>query len=219
MEHIEWDGFLFERESANRFWTLTKLLMPRDCLQIPDYVQGFPVEAIGSNAFYDCDGISHIILPSTLNKIGSSAFAKSTIQSIQRIINVKSLCLYVDRFAFAQCCRLVSVQFGGATFLEQSGYQFKDCINLRSIDSKFIRGGIPMGAFENCDLHKFSFSDGVIVRTRAFYNVPLKEIYVPSLAKIAGDFWKGKESMQIFCDEGNPVAELAYSGFNVEFTS
>lgn len=218
MKHVESDGFLFEREDADMFWTLTKVLMPSDFLQIPDYVKDIPVKAIGAIAFYGCAGISQIVLPATLGKIGNFAFANSAVKTIQRTINVKSPCLYIGKFAFAECSRLIHVQFGGATFLEQSGYQFKDCTSLSDIDSQFIKGGIPMGAFENCNLHEFSFSDGVIVRTRAFHNVPLEEIYVPSLAKFTSDFWSGRESMQIFCNEDNPVADLIYSGFNVTFT-
>ncbi len=208
------DGaFLFEVEQDH--CTVKKLLQPDYVLEIPKLVKGKPVTVIGERAFAGCTGVSHLKLPSTISNIKSFAFEASEFKDIQRTINDKSKILYVDRFAFADCSLLEVVEFGGATFLESSGYQFRNCMNLVRVDSLSIKGAIPMGAFMNCGLHMFAFFDGAKISFDAFKDTQLSMIVVAGRLGNTSNFFPTHKSARIICEAENPIVDLVYDGYDV----
>ena len=214
MEIVE-SGFIFEVEPKG--CVLKKVLQLTDAILIPDYVQGLPVIAVGERAFYQLSGVDEVILPPTIGFIRAFAFAESNIVKVERSINDKSPILYVDRFAFADCWHLYSVTLGGATFLEQSGYQFKGCHNLKQIDALSIKGGIPMGAFMESGLHHYCFTDGMKVGFDAFKNVDLDMVFVTGRLGDTSNFFPTHKNIKIICEDTNPVVDLAYDGYDVVF--
>ena len=47
-------------------------------LIIPEKLKGYPVPSIGSNAFYNCSGLTSVTIPSSVTSIGSNAFSGCT---------------------------------------------------------------------------------------------------------------------------------------------
>ena len=210
-------AFLFEVEGDH--CVVKKLLQPDYVLKIPSYVKGKPVTTIGERAFEKCTDVSHITIAPTVGKILPFAFAESEFKEIHRTINNNSPILYVDRFAFASCPQLQVVEFGGATFLETSGYQFKDCFNLIRVDSLSIRGGIPMGAFMQCGLHMFAFSDGAKIGFDAFKGTNLEMVLVVGRLGSTSNFFPTHKTARIICENGNPVVDMVYDGYDVAIKS
>ena len=195
---------------------VTKCIHPDYYLSIPKYIKGKPVRQIAANAFSNCKNIAAIVLPSTLSHIQEGAFAQSDVSTIERKADSGSPTLYVNKFAFYECDKLTEVKFGGKTFLESSGYQFKGCCNLSKIDSLSIYGAIPKGAFLYTNLKLFCFNDSTYVAKEAFLGTPLERVYVQGKLKYSADFLKHREKMEIVCEKTSPILELAYEGFNVK---
>lgn len=206
-------GFLFEVEREQCI--LKKVLQPDYVLEVPSFIKGKPVVVIGERAFEKCTGVSHLTLPPTVGKIRPFAFAESEFKHISRTINHKSPILYVDRFAFAEASQLEHVSFGGATFLETSGYQFKGCFNLKYVDSLNIRGLIPMGAFMQCGLDYFVFSEGSKIGYDAFRDTNLGMAVLAGEIGNTSNFFPTHKSTKIICEESNPIADMVYEGYEV----
>ena len=214
MEIVE-SGFLFEVESKRCI--LKKVLKTEQIMVIPSHVQALPVDTIGDRAFYQCSGVEEVIIPSTIGNIRAFAFAESDIVRVTRSINNNSPILYVDRFAFADCWHLHIVELGGATFLEQSGYQFKNCHNLKQIDSLSIKGSIPLGAFMGSGIHHFCFTDGMKIGFDAFKDVDLDMVFVTGRLGNTSNFFPTHQNIKIICEENNPIINLAYEGYDITF--
>lgn len=208
-------GFLFELEPKRCI--LKKVLKTETEILVPDYINGLPVAVIGERAFYRCSGIQKVVLPPTVGSIRPFAFAETEITEIKRSINNKSPILYVDRFAFADCYRLYIVELGGATMLEQSGYQFKNCHNLKQIDALSIKGSIPMGAFMGSGLNHFCFTEGMKIGFDAFKDVDFDMIFITGNLGNTSNFFSTHKDVRIICEETNPVVDLAYEGYDVVF--
>lgn len=206
-------GFLFEVEKTRCI--LKKVLQPDFVLEIPSYVKGRPVTDIGECAFAGCRDVATLMLPPTLSNIRAFAFAESEFKDIKREINQKSPILYVDRFAFADCTQLGSIIFGGATFLEASGYQFKGCTNLNHVDSLNIRGLIPIGAFECCGLYMFVFSAGSKIAFNAFKDTNLGMAFFAGNIGNTSNFFHTHKNVKIICEENNPLTDMVYEGYEV----
>lgn len=195
---------------------LTKLIHPDYYLEIPDCVRGKPVREIGAKAFYNIRDVGHVVLPYTLSHIKEEAFACSNISVIKRRKNKNAPTLYIGKLAFHKCCCLTTVELSGQTFLEDSGYQFQECLNLQRIDSLSICGSIPIGAFKSCDIRLFCFNHGTYIASEAFAGTVLEKIYVQGNLKYASDFLIHRDNIEIVCEKKSPIANLAYEGYNVK---
>ena len=114
-------------------------------ITIPSTLGGKPVTGIGDYAFYCCDGVWSVTIPSSVTHIGNSAFIYCSIRSVTIPSSVTSI---GDR-AFYSCTRLASVtMLRGVRSIGDCA--FRDCANLASVvlpDSVTIIGH---EAFKNC---------------------------------------------------------------------
>jgi hypothetical protein len=112
-------------------------------LVIPEEISGIKVTAIAPGGFADCQGVSTLILPDTLETIGAGAFAGCA--------DLRGIWL-PD-----------SVRFVGEN-------AFRDCIGLESVS---VPGGIEIiasGAFTGCAKLFYFFYDGSYEQWLDLYN-------------------------------------------------
>ena len=103
------------------------------------------VTGIGNSAFYDCDSLREISLPSTLKMIGESAFDDSSLERIEMPDSVTVLGKYV----FSGCGNLSYVKLSAG--LKAIPYRaFDDCSFLSSIIIPKGVTSIGASAFSGC---------------------------------------------------------------------
>lgn len=97
-------------------------------LTIPDQIDGLPVTAIGSLAFYNCTRLKSVIIPSGVLSIGNSAFAHC---SRLKSVIIPSSVLSIGISAFAHCIRLTSITIPNS--ITSIHNVFYGCTGLTSI--------------------------------------------------------------------------------------
>ena len=134
------------------------------------------IHKIGARAFYNCENLSSIVIPTTVTDIADRAFLKSGINGINLPPGIKE----IGSFTFSLCPNLKyitipqSVKVIGANAFRGSGLQeviLEDGIEI-----------IGESAFQDClSLHNITLSNTLQrINNRAFYNCDkLKEIVIP----------------------------------------
>ncbi len=159
----------------------------------------YTVTEVGYRAFYDCEGLTSVSLPKTVERLGEESFRYSGNLHTINLENVKQ----IEACAFQYCSSLTAVTFsdelaelGGSAFYETGltsitipaktkftgdaifGYstQLQSAVFLNSPDC------IGTGMFEKCtSLQNFEIPASVNrIADRAFYNSGLTSIKIPS---------------------------------------
>ena len=135
---------------------------------IPDSIDGYPVAAIGSYAFYYSSSVTDVILPEGMIDIGYAAFygcgdlknvtLPESLQSIQYgafydCVSLRSIALpgdlkLIDGYAFFSC-DLTTVSIPG-TITEMGECVFQDCANLTTVTIGNGIKSIGNGEFAEC---------------------------------------------------------------------
>ena len=99
-------------------------------ISIPPELGGYPVTAIGKEAFYSCDALTSVIIPDGVTEIGEEAFSKCyKLASITLPDSVTE----IGRGAFFFCSSLTSITLPeGVTTI--GNYVFSSCIILDEIE-------------------------------------------------------------------------------------
>eukprot|EP00980_Cylindrotheca_fusiformis_P008404 scaffold1776_cov106-Cylindrotheca_fusiformis.AAC.3 len=106
------------------------------------------VRMIGSGAFAGCDRLQQIELPDGLQSIGAAAFSNCGSLSHLRI---PPLITWIRTGAFANCFHLYSVELSAAGSLERIGTKaFRNCKQLRNIVLPLSVIQIGDSAFDGC---------------------------------------------------------------------
>ena len=112
---------------------------------IPSYHNGF-VTSIGNSAFYGYS-ITSVIIPSSVTRIGNSAFRDcSSLTSIVIPSSVTS----IEKFAFYGCSSLTSIVIPSSV-TSIGGWAFDGCDSLESIVIPSSVTSIDDSAFSGCD--------------------------------------------------------------------
>ena len=113
---------------------------------IPSKLGGCPVGSISSRAFYGCDRITSITIPSSVTVIDEYAFSGcSGLTSV----NIPPGVTRIKSYAFENCCRLTSVNIpSGVTSIEWG--TFYNCIGLASVTIPLSVTNVNSSAFSLC---------------------------------------------------------------------
>ena len=217
-EELETEGYLddvlvendLQYRISDSQVTIVGYLGSDSAITIPDIIDGYPVTAIGYQAFYQNQTITEVILPEGLITIGYAAFQGSGLTSVV----IPGSVTRVSDSAFQES-QLASVTFvDGEENIETilGDYVFKDCEKLETIAfSKNIThigmgiiygtnvksvylpknvncaGGAPVGSFSNAqNLKEITLADGTeIISSHLAANAKaLENIVIPSSVKI-----------------------------------
>lgn len=167
---------------------------------VPETIEGYPVTAIGDNAFKYCYSITAVVLPDSVKEIGSNAFhACYRLENVNIPEAVKTLkeftflsCYSLKEFiipdniasvemcVFSSCYNLEKVVFPDS-ITEISTGMFTSCFNLKEITIPDTVTKIGDAAFVDCwSLESITIPENVeSIGITAFDNVPcLKNIYI-----------------------------------------
>ncbi|MBP1591728.1 MAG: leucine-rich repeat protein, partial [Oscillospiraceae bacterium] len=171
--------------------------------EIPAYVDGKPVVRIGEGlgGFKECIYFAEVIIPDTVEEIGSCAFQNTMLFELEIPESVSK----IGFSAFEDCIWLQKINIPGkVTTVEKN--TFSGCVNLESIDLHDKIESIGDYAFLNC--------------------VTMKSLSIPSSVKKIGDYafsgCAGLESFSVSPDnkhyydsDGVLFKETHWAGGNV----
>ena len=80
--------------------------MPNGSIEIPSRLGGKPVTSIGDSAFWSCDRLTSVTIPSSVTHIGCGSF--SVCSSLTRV-TIPSSVTYIGASSFAECSSLTGV--------------------------------------------------------------------------------------------------------------
>lgn len=200
----KYDDYLYYRVESNGEVTITDCDSSATEVEIPSEIDGMPVVAIGSLAFYKCGGnLTCITIPDSVTSIGRSAFwACSGLTSIifgNSVISVGDYAFEgctslasitipdsvesIGGLAFSGCTSLTSITIGNS--VTSIGYRaFGDCSSLISITIPDSVTAIGEGAFKGCrSLTSITIPDSVTsIGENAFVGCTnLTNVYADSL--------------------------------------
>jgi hypothetical protein len=169
-------------------------------LSIPGTYNGLPVTAIGDSAFYNCENIREITVPTGVVNIGVSAFARCTNLSQVKFENDRSQLKIIGNIAFGFCENLKTFTFP-ASVTSIGKAAFYGCKNLKSIifaESSKLEI-IDAAAFAGCvNLTNLLLPASVkCIGTKAFYKTSNEN---PPIA--SDDIIIGRWSTQEFTEDG-----------------
>lgn len=119
-------GIWFDKETG----TITGFEEGLTQLQLPSKLGGKKIEIIGEKAFFECDTLQSVSLPSTVKEIKNLAFAGCT--KLQEVIFSDDL-EKIGTEAFAQCSELTEIQLP-SSLKQIEGYAFSYCERLTQIN-------------------------------------------------------------------------------------
>ena len=146
--------------------------------EITDLVIPEGVANVGAYAFYHCEGITSVSLPSTLESIGSNAFANSGLKSVDIPVGLTT----IGESAFRYCANLTSVTIpegvetiGGSAFSKTGLTSLELPSTIRSMSQSFY----------GCeDLTTLTLKDGITTLGGSFYScTALTSVNIPGSVK------------------------------------
>lgn len=134
------------------------------------------IDEIPSNAFNDRWAIDKVVLPPTLKKIGTYAFASTSLTSVNIPDNVET----IEQYAFNGARQLQEVHLPDS-LTSLGRYAFAGCRSLRTVKIPTKLKEIPWYAFDGCNsLQSVELHDSITgIGDYSFRNCNLREITLP----------------------------------------
>jgi len=181
-------------------------------VSIPSTLGGYPVTAIGENAFAECKNLTAVTMPDSVTHMGSGAFSGCT--SLQSVKIPKGVTVIED-YLFVSCTSLTDVELPNSiTKIGMSA--FAHCIKLESIKLPDSVTSIGSNAWEGCgNLKSINIPNGVTrIEREVFFGCrSLTEIEIPSNVTVISHkaFWGCSGLTEVTIP--NSVQELGQQAF------
>lgn len=194
---------------------------------IPEKISHYKVVEIANDSFWSVTGVDTIVIPATVHRIGMNAFRNCSVQNIHisdyspQYSSQPLKDLIIDTCAFKNCYHLKTVKLRKVTSFIGS-WAFQNCINLETLSSWDISGTIQSLAFHNCTkLKSFTINGDMHITMEAFKDCQFSTVKDWCSGKLMFDdsFLSNIQDAHIVCHESSPLANLAYSGYNVNIYS
>lgn len=159
------------------------------------------IDEIPSNAFNDRWAIDKVVLPPTLKKIGTYAFASTSLTSVNIPDNVET----IEQYAFNGARQLQEVHLPDS-LTSLGRYAFAGCRSLRTVKIPTKLKEIPWYAFDGCNsLQSVELHDSITgIGDYSFRNCNLREITLPkSTTWVGGYAFNGNSNLsKVTLNEG-----------------
>lgn len=134
------------------------------------------IDEIPSYAFNERWAIDKVVLPPTLKKIGSCAFQRTSLTSVNIPDNVET----IEEYAFSQVRQLQEVHLPDS-LTSLGRYAFEKCRSLRTVKIPTKLKEIPWYTFDGCNsLQSVELHDSITgIGDYSFRNCNLREITLP----------------------------------------
>ena len=177
-------------------------------LIIPDSVEynniKYAVTTIGSNAFYNCTGLTSVIIGNSVKDIGDNSFHNCS--GLTSIVIPNSV-THILSYAFVNCTSLSSIDIP-TSVTSITSYSFSGCSGLTSVTLPSTLTSIGGHAFENCSgLTSLIIPNSVTsIGTYAFLNCSgLTSVVIPNTVTFIGAraFENCSNLISIVVEDGN----------------
>lgn len=159
------------------------------------------IDEIPSNAFSGRWAIDKVVLPPTLKKIGTYAFASTSLTSVNIPDNVEA----IEQYAFSQVKQLQKVHLPDS-LTSLGRYAFEKCRSLRTVKIPTKLKEIPWYAFDGCkSLQSVELHDSITsFGDYSFRSCDLREITLPkSTTWVGGSAFNGNANLsKVTLNEG-----------------
>lgn len=159
------------------------------------------IDEIPSNAFNGRWAIDKVVLPPTLKKIGSYAFQRTSLTSVNIPDNVET----IEENAFSQVRQLQEVHLPDS-LTSLGRYAFEKCRSLRTVKIPTKLKEIPWYTFDGCNsLQSVELHDSITgIGDYSFRNCNLREITLPkSTTWVGGYAFNGNSNLsKVTLNEG-----------------
>ena len=159
------------------------------------------IDEIPSYAFNERWAIDKVVLPPTLKKIGTYAFQKTSLTSVNIPDNVETIAEY----AFSNARQLQEVHLPDC-LTSLGNYAFGECRSLRTVKIPAKLKEIPWYAFQHCkSLQSVELHDGITgIGDYSFNNCDLREMTLPkSTTRVGGNAFNGNTNLsKVTLNEG-----------------
>lgn len=159
------------------------------------------IDEIPSNAFSGRWAIDKVVLPPTLKKIGTYAFASTSLTSVNIPDNVEA----IEQYAFSQVKQLQEVHLPDS-LTSLGRYAFEKCRSLRTVKIPTKLKEIPWYAFDGCkSLQSVELHDSITsFGDYSFRSCDLREITLPkSTTWVGGYAFNGNSNLsKVTLNEG-----------------
>ena len=133
---------------------------------IPSTLGGFPVTAIGYDAFRNCTALKSVFIPGSVESIGSYAFASAGLVSITLPDSLE----YIESAVFRSCTALKSIDIP-ENVTSIGSYAFYNCTALSNVSLPQGVTSIENSAFACSGIAEITIPDSLItVGSNAFSN-------------------------------------------------
>ena len=169
------------------------------------------VKKIGSSAFKNCTGLTKVTIPEGVEEISSNMFYGCTGLTS---VNLPSTLTSIGSFAFYGCSDAFSTVDipSGVTTIGQSA--FKDCTSITSVHIPSTLKTIDNSLFYGCsNLSELTIDEGVeTIETYAFLGCNLTSLVLPSTVKeLSYSPFAGNDNLATVTLNGNPKFKNANS--------
>ena len=127
-------------------------------VEVPSVLGGYQVKEIAERAFYKCNGISEISIPSGIETIGNTAFGYC--RNLEKVVIADSV-TEIGRYAFRNCDKMTSIKLSSGLKALSSDI-FNNCRAIVAIEIPEEITTFNNYAFRNCtSLEKINISENV----------------------------------------------------------
>ncbi|MBE6063592.1 MAG: leucine-rich repeat domain-containing protein [Clostridium butyricum] len=132
------------------------------------------VTKIAERAFYNNQNIISVKIPKTVTEMGKTAFAGSSIKSVEIPGSIKNIAYT----AFEHCTKLEEVEIGeGVQTIGEKA--FSQCGRIKKINLPSSVTKIESGAFRGCNsLETFDYGENIVVKYAAFLGTKFDGVIV-----------------------------------------
>lgn len=159
------------------------------------------IDEIPSYAFNERWAIDKVVLPPTLKKIGTYAFQKTSLTSV----NIPDKVETIAEYAFSNARQLQEVHLPDS-LTSLGNYAFEECRSLRTVKIPAKLKEIPWYAFQHCkSLQSVELHDGITgIGDYSFNNCDLREMTLPkSTTWVGGNAFNGNTNLsKVTLNEG-----------------
>lgn len=172
----------------------------------------YTVTTIGRSAFYICEELTAVTIPTSVTTINDFAFCGAGLTSVKIPGSVKTIGTNV----FNECENLTTVQFEeGVTTTGEN--MFQQCVKLNNVTLPSTLKTIDYYAFYLCEsLQSITIPDGVEdIKSYAFDGSGLRSITIPSSVKNIGwyAFYYCENLSEVTINSVNPtISNEAFTG-------